>query len=88
MAQTVIDNLKLIEIDEQHSEFIARVPMGKSKDMSHAVQKQSAIRQVRQRVMQGIVCERHFCPLAVRDITIDDDQPLDLTLFIRNGRGD
>ncbi|MGA2648207.1 MAG: hypothetical protein ABSF15_26235, partial [Candidatus Sulfotelmatobacter sp.] len=38
--------------------------------------------------MQSIVRDRLFRPLALRDITIDDDQSVGLTLFILNRGGD
>src|SRR6202034_462952 len=73
VAQAVVENLEFIEINEQYSEFIVCVPLGQGQRVSHPIQKQSAIGQVGQSVMQRMVSERLFRLPALRDITIHDD---------------
>src|SRR5208283_4167832 len=60
VSQAVIDDFELVDINEQHGEFVVRVPFGESESVLQPVEEQGSVRQVRESVVECVVGQRFF----------------------------
>ena len=68
VAQRVVDLLEAVQIQKEHAAILAAAARPAGKRLAQAVQKERAIGQSRQRVVQRIVLQLGFHPLALANI--------------------
>ena len=67
MSQAVVDELEAVEIEEEHGEAVPKA-IGLSAGARQSFEEQSSVRQARQIVVRGVVCESILELLSGRDV--------------------
>ena len=84
MTETIVDNLKTVDIEEKHSEqpivVQGRLPRGRF-EASH---KERTIRQGRQRIVHGVMQQPAFSALPGRDVSLRAGQANRLAVLVTN----
>ena len=87
MAETVVDYFEFVNVNEQHRESEVRVPPRLCDCALQPVEKERAVGEVGQAVVEGQVVELFLGPLPLGDVTVHDDQPFGLAVRATNRAG-
>ena len=83
VSQAVVDRLEAIEIEVQHREQrIAQHPPRAMKQVLQAIDEQRAVREIRERIVEGAVLQLLLGLLALGDVARDPEGPDDLPVPI------
>ncbi len=80
VAQAVIHDFEVIQIDEEHGELIIGVALGVIEGAAQAVEKQRAIGQIGQDVVEGIVGQTLLGALTRRNVAAIHHQALNVRI--------
>src|SRR5690348_13832269 len=87
VTQTVVIKLEFIHINKEHGKFIAGMTLSQVDHVLQAVEEESAIGQVGQAVVKGVVHEHLLSPFSLGDIAVNNDQFFGVAVGIADGAG-